>query len=543
MKSGSLGTKTPPPERKSKFAALGKLFKPWKWKRRKKSEKIEKTAVDLERKISLRVTREELIRKGVLKEVDTDGQDVSVDGLDSVTEGDDLKEERVVENGELWGDRAGPDTNSSGSIYVTTTADITPVDTKVMLSAAQIRPVVVPIEVQIPQVPEPNEASVPPIPQPEPELPPPPEYSPVTPAHPNGYTLLNSSISLQINAIQPTSEVQAKVNNPGSGEPDGEEDYDNLNTPLNPPSPYEAIPACEPDLSMQPKKSALKQKGMNGRPSTPVVPIGMALTPVQLSSAGEQTTPSSRLLNSPAVPVIPLPSPQATPTTRSNTKQRYRVRINENKENIPDREPEPPPRSDTNTDYDNLPGDDSSSDDEEVLYRDDIEITSTLAAKVARQDSLARFLSNRPSHRELVEKNIIPVKSEAEKIEDRHAIGTKLTRRLSLRPSPEELEQRNILHNQSQEEQKKLLEEKKRFLVRKLSFRPSVEELKEKKIIKFSDYVEVTEAHEYDRRADKPWTRLTPRDKAAIRKELNEFKSKEMEVHEDSKHLTRFHRP
>lgn len=45
MKSGSLGTKTPPPERKSKFAALGKLFKPWKWKRRKKSEKIEKTAV------------------------------------------------------------------------------------------------------------------------------------------------------------------------------------------------------------------------------------------------------------------------------------------------------------------------------------------------------------------------------------------------------------------------------------------------------------------------------------------------------------------
>lgn len=36
---------------------------------------------DLERKISLRVTREELIRKGVLKEVDTDGQDVRVDGL------------------------------------------------------------------------------------------------------------------------------------------------------------------------------------------------------------------------------------------------------------------------------------------------------------------------------------------------------------------------------------------------------------------------------------------------------------------------------
>ncbi|KAJ8279878.1 hypothetical protein COCON_G00069440 [Conger conger] len=31
--------------------------------------------------------------------------------------------------------------------------------------------------------------------------------------------------------------------------------------------------------------------------------------------------------------------------------------------------------------------------------------------------------------------------------------------------------------------------------------------------------------------------------RAAIRKELNEFKSTEMEVHESSRHLTRFHRP
>lgn len=49
----------------------------------------------------------------------------------------------------------------------------------------------------------------------------------------------------------------------------------------------------------------------------------------------------------------------------------------------------------------------------------------------------------------------------------------------------------------------------------------------------------MTQAHDYDRRADKPWTRLTPKDKAAIRKELNEFKSSEMAVHEDSRHLTR----
>lgn len=51
----------------------------------------------------------------------------------------------------------------------------------------------------------------------------------------------------------------------------------------------------------------------------------------------------------------------------------------------------------------------------------------------------------------------------------------------------------------------------------------------------------MTQAHDYDRRADKPWTRLTPKDKAAIRKELNEFKSSEMAVHEGSRHLTRYY--
>ena len=49
---------------------------------------------------------------------------------------------------------------------------------------------------------------------------------------------------------------------------------------------------------------------------------------------------------------------------------------------------------------------------------------------------------------------------------------------------------------------------------RQLSQRPTVEELREAKIlIRFSDYVEVAEAQDYDRRADKPWTRLTAADK------------------------------
>lgn len=49
-----------------------------------------------------------------------------------------------------------------------------------------------------------------------------------------------------------------------------------------------------------------------------------------------------------------------------------------------------------------------------------------------------------------------------------------------------------------------------------LSQRPTVEELRRAKIlIRFSDYVEVSDAPEHDRRADKPWTRLTAADKAS----------------------------
>ena len=38
-------------------------------------------------------------------------------------------------------------------------------------------------------------------------------------------------------------------------------------------------------------------------------------------------------------------------------------------------------------------------------------------------------------------------------------------------------------------------------------------ELVERRILCFNEYVEVTDAKDYDRRADKPWTRLTPADK------------------------------
>lgn len=41
-------------------------------------------------------------------------------------------------------------------------------------------------------------------------------------------------------------------------------------------------------------------------------------------------------------------------------------------------------------------------------------------------------------------------------------------------------------------------------------------ELIARRILRFNEYVEVTDAKDYDRRADKPWTRLTPADKVLL---------------------------
>lgn len=52
----------------------------------------------------------------------------------------------------------------------------------------------------------------------------------------------------------------------------------------------------------------------------------------------------------------------------------------------------------------------------------------TLALKILRKDSLAVKLSNRPSERELQEKNILPLQTDEERLQSRQLIGTKLTR-------------------------------------------------------------------------------------------------------------------
>ncbi|XP_052328141.1 zinc finger CCCH domain-containing protein 13-like isoform X5 [Oncorhynchus keta] len=69
---------TPPSKRKGKFSSFGNMFKPWKWRKKKSSETFLETSIVLERKISVRRPRQELIDRGLLKELpENEGNNVN----------------------------------------------------------------------------------------------------------------------------------------------------------------------------------------------------------------------------------------------------------------------------------------------------------------------------------------------------------------------------------------------------------------------------------------------------------------------------------
>ncbi|GFU53784.1 phosphatase and actin regulator 2 [Trichonephila clavipes] len=64
-------TPSPMKSKQRRFAMLRRIFQPWQWKRRKKRDRFEQTSRTLERKISMRSTKE-LIKKDVLMPDGTD---------------------------------------------------------------------------------------------------------------------------------------------------------------------------------------------------------------------------------------------------------------------------------------------------------------------------------------------------------------------------------------------------------------------------------------------------------------------------------------
>ena len=200
---------------------------------------------------------------------------------------------------------------------------------------------------------------------------------------------------------------------------------------------YEEIPAKEPDLSRQPEKSALKKA--NG--------IKRRVIPVLREEQRPSPRPSPKFK-----PVVLVSSPLATTISNSNSTSRN--------------------NDEHNSDYETNDNDHMSSEDDND--DDDPNEPKKRFANVKRNDSLARFLKDRPLPTELFDKHIL-VKPADERRNERENIETKLERKLSLRPTHEELEARNILRAKTQAELIAEKEETKRYLIRKLSFRPSVQ--------------------------------------------------------------------
>ncbi|XP_023316887.1 phosphatase and actin regulator 2-like isoform X12 [Trichogramma pretiosum] len=645
LRTNSLGsgTRTPPLERKSKFSALGKLFKPWKWKRKKKSEKFEAASRSLERKISVRANRDELVQKGILlpesptspiPENSSTNEAIVPHKPPTPQQQQQMQREQLQQQQQMHREQLQQQLQQQlqhqhqqlqqhlqqqqqqqSSMGGNNTPASTPTSQQSQLQPQSIMS----MSTNVNNQPGSNRGS----PHPSPMYPGIPQL-PSSNQQLNGNSQANSGVGSRRRRrcdaiakramelpgytcqkhqhLQQQQQMQLQQQ-----QPDVVPSCDSA-PPITPPAAF--LPYGY-NKNFRSEKGVLHSGGDGDQqkvvercyppnlvlselpePPIPLSEIGPIPPPPMFSSPsptllsrqrqqqldcedddddeidvddddmyGIDTTRVEKIPSKePKFHAMPLKSalkkksgtgssgpatPQSTPTQESRPltlKQELHASFNsrpgrfsltlantiENKENAR-------PyviREDSDTD----------SNDGQVIYRDDYDDEkSRLAAKIARRESLSLKLALRPDRQELINRNILQVQSDNERQETKEAIGARLIRRLSMRPTQEELEDRNILKKQSPAEEKKQKEEKKRYLLRKLSFRPTVDELKEKKIIRFNDYIEVTQAHDYDRRADKPWTRLTPKDKAAIRKELNEFKSQEMAVHEDSRHLTRYY--
>nr|XP_058143256.1 phosphatase and actin regulator 3 isoform X3 [Dasypus novemcinctus] len=504
------GTRTPPARRPSKLATLGRIFKPWKW-RKKKNEKLKQTTSALEKKMAGRQGREELIKRGLLEMMEQDAES-----------------------------KAG---NPGGGPRAAQSEPCTP---------KQEPPASGDISLGSPMAAGMDQASP-------------------------GEQLSSDARSDDTAKMPPVRSGEEAVDVgvlPASGEPAqalaGSDSSDSPHRPLERsvgqlPSPP-LLPTPPPKAGSKIMKNATGQaplfQGTGGKSADPPLRAQLS-TPTgspHLTSV-HRPLPPSRVIEE-LHRALATKHRQDSFQGRENKgspKKRVDLRLSRTSsverskekeaawgfDGTPEHKRAAP--KDFEEDKENLLANPELSDDL-LLYQDeealnDSVISGTLPRK-CKKELLAVKLRNRPSKQELEDRNIFPRRTDEERQEIRQQIELKLSKRLSQRPAVEELERRNILKQRNDQTEQEERREIKQRLTRKLNQRPTVDELRDRKIlIRFSDYVEVAKAQDYDRRADKPWTRLSAADKAAIRKELNEYKSNEMEVHASSKHLTRFHRP
>ncbi|XP_064381051.1 phosphatase and actin regulator 4 isoform X1 [Dromaius novaehollandiae] len=674
------GDTTPPTKRKSKFSSFGKIFKPWKWRKKKSSDKFKETSEVLERKISMRKPREELVKRGVLLEdPEQDGEEPEKldppalknghtvpiggpgvcnrtsqeeeatkppslgkpvpaeepkkrQGSSSSHPGAELEppQEPHVPRQPLLPPKRPPSTSQEAN--EAQVKDPAPASNPARTASTSTAPVAAKTVIS-PAAPSPAPRTLPPAlasanttaptsttstaPAKQPPIPPP---KPVNRNSTSVIAELSQAMNSGTGLSKPSPPLPPKrglmPNNSSESALASKPPSERTVTANRPaPMPVHVAPAYPPPSPSPPLPTHIPPEP----PRTPLPASTPALDPPRSLDLPKETPPPPEDFRSleatkraaeqgfgephvlPRLLQIPLhiriqqalasPLPVTPPAEGSHrahsllfendgfgedngtlgrtrslpvTIEMLKVPDDEEEEDEQEEEQSSGPR----VYIGDVPsvtvipklvpqalpeeqeGDEGMSDSDSegpILYKDDEDEeddeshNSTLANKVKRKDTLAMKLGTSTAPHE--EKIVFPRKSKEEWNEIRHQIGTTLIRRLSQRPTAEELEQRNILQPKNEADRQAEKREIKRRLTRKLSQRPTVAELQARKILRFNEYVEVTDAQDYDRRADKPWTKLTPADKAAIRKELNEFKSCEMEVHEDSKQFTRYHRP
>uniref|UniRef100_A0A8C8TJT2 Phosphatase and actin regulator n=1 Tax=Peromyscus maniculatus bairdii TaxID=230844 RepID=A0A8C8TJT2_PERMB len=487
------GSQTPPFKRKGKLSTIGKIFKPWKWRKKKTSDKFRETSAVLERKISTRQSREELIRRGLLKELPDQGEEICLTfkriGFHT------LCSFLFFWNLKLpWS--LSDKVASAGSSHPKKTAG-----TKASASASA------------PSTSSHSKVSKEPV---------------ASKTGIVGTARGKKKFGKQPAASRLSSDTTTADASGLKGEPS--------DTGIESLTQEETVAGAEEQATGKSKATVLPPP-VAPLPSPPVLPL-----PLEDQCTVALDTPMVPVSDGPTLPGSALDPSQLLWTEEqensaglSGTREQAQCfttkdelgkagplgQMGDSSESFSAPEDEAPREyqsNDSDSDGPILYTDDDEEEDDD----DDGSGESALASKIRRRDTLAIKLGNRPSKKELEDKNILQRTSEEERQEIRQQIGTKLVR---------------YLLNEEEEQEAKM--ELKRRLSRKLSLRPSVAELQARRILRFNEYVEVTDSPDYDRRADKPWARLTPADKAAIRKELNEFKSTEMEVHEESRQFTR----
>ncbi|XP_060044654.1 phosphatase and actin regulator 2 isoform X3 [Erinaceus europaeus] len=504
------GSHTPPFKRKGKLSTIGKIFKPWKWRKKKTSDKFRETSAVLERKISMRQSREELIRRGVLKELPDQDGDVTINFENSnghmIPIGEEsTREENVVRSEEGNGsgaEKASPleekAADKKESLVLAASSHSKRTSSKASAS--------------------PSMSSTSSRPKASKEM----VFSKTGAA--------GTTKSKKKTCKQPTSQPSSDATPLGTGEaPDTRE---------------EGLQAEQTVSGMEEQTPGKPRPGVPPPPVTlPPPPLGAPL-PMEEQSLVASDTPAVLVTDGAELPVPALEPGQLlwaeeltdrtivhANTGLSISRENAKCLTTKDEQGKAAPELLTPGLMGESSESCSAPEDEGrreyqasdSDSDGPILYTDDDEEEdedgsgeSALASKIRRRDTLAIKLGNRPSKKELEDKNILQRTSEEERQEIRQQIGTKLVRRLSQRPTTEELEQRNILKQKNEEEEQEAKMELKRRLSRKLSLRPTVAELQARRILRFNEYVEVTESPDYDRRADKPWARLTPADKARI---------------------------